>query len=52
MAAVEEVRECLSSGVPVGRHLADQLMIPMALAGGGRFRTLPLAQSVWTSPAG
>jgi len=24
----------------VGRHLADQLLIPMAMAGGGKFRTL------------
>ena len=41
MATIEEIREYLSAGVPVGRHLADQLMIPMALAGGGKFRTLP-----------
>jgi len=40
-ATIEEIREYLSAGVPVGRHLADQLMIPMALAGGGKFRTLP-----------
>ena len=41
LATVEEVREYLAAGVPVGRHLADQLLIPMALAGGGKFRTLP-----------
>ena len=41
LAVVDEVREYLSANVPVGRHLADQLMIPMALAGGGTFRTLP-----------
>jgi RNA 3'-terminal phosphate cyclase (ATP) len=34
------VQEYLGSAAPVGRHLADQLLIPMALAGGGRFRTL------------
>ncbi|MGE3171963.1 MAG: RNA 3'-terminal phosphate cyclase [Planctomycetota bacterium] len=28
------------SGAPVGPHLADQLLIPMALAGGGAFRTV------------
>lgn len=28
---------------PVGRHLADQLLLPLALAGSGRFRTLPLS---------
>jgi RNA 3'-terminal phosphate cyclase (ATP) len=25
----------------VGEHLADQLLLPMALAGGGSFRTAP-----------
>ncbi len=39
---VKEIREYLAAGVPVARHLADQLMIPMAMAGGGTFRTLPL----------
>ncbi len=29
----------LKSGVPVGEHLADQLLLPLALAGAGRFRT-------------
>ncbi len=28
------------SGAPVGEHLADQLLLPMALAGGGRFLTM------------
>lgn len=36
-----EVREYLAADVPVGRRLADQLLVPLALAGGGRFRTLP-----------
>ena len=38
--AVKSVREYLDFNVPVGRYLADQLLIPMALAGGGKFRTL------------
>ena len=38
-----EVRTYLEAGVPVGTHLADQLLIPMALAGAGAFRTLPLS---------
>ncbi len=38
--AVKSVREYLALNVPVGRYLADQLLIPMALAGGGKFRTL------------
>lgn len=33
-------QEYLSSEAPVGEHLADQLLLPMALAGGGAFRTL------------
>jgi RNA 3'-terminal phosphate cyclase (ATP) len=37
--AVDEVRRWLAAGVPVGEHLADQLLVPMALAG-GRFRTV------------
>ncbi len=27
--------------MPIDEHLADQLLIPLALSGGGRFRTLP-----------
>jgi RNA 3'-terminal phosphate cyclase (ATP) len=36
----DEALEYLRVGVPVGKHLADQLLLPMALAGGGSFRTL------------
>jgi RNA 3'-terminal phosphate cyclase (ATP) len=39
-AAVDEARDYLASGVPVGPHLADQLLLPMAMAGGGAFRTV------------
>jgi RNA 3'-terminal phosphate cyclase (ATP) len=39
-AACAEARRYLDSGVPVGEHLADQLMLPLALAGGGRYVTL------------
>jgi RNA 3'-terminal phosphate cyclase (ATP) len=38
--AVKSVQEYLAFNVPVGRYLADQLLVPMALAGGGKFRTL------------
>lgn len=38
--AIKAVREWLGSGAPVGAHLADQLLIPLALAGGGGFWTL------------
>lgn len=33
------VRGYLDAGAPVGPHLADQLLLPLALAGGGSFRT-------------
>lgn len=41
--AVQEMRTYLAAAVPVGEHLADQLLLPFALAGGGSFRTLPLS---------
>ncbi len=36
----EEALRYRDANVPIGEHLADQLLVPMALAGGGRFRTL------------
>jgi RNA 3'-terminal phosphate cyclase (ATP) len=38
-AAAKEVREYLVHGAPVGEHLADQLLIPMALGGVSAFVT-------------
>ncbi len=35
--AAKGMREFLGCGAPVGRHLADQLLLPMALAGKGNF---------------
>ena len=35
-----EAEAFLAADVPVGAHLADQLLMPMALAGGGTFRTM------------
>jgi RNA 3'-terminal phosphate cyclase (ATP) len=40
-AAAGEARAWLEAQVPVGPHLADQLLLPLALGGGGRFRTMP-----------
>jgi RNA 3'-terminal phosphate cyclase (ATP) len=37
--AVEAAKAWLEAGVPVDEYLADQLLLPMALAGGGSFRT-------------
>lgn len=38
--ACEQAQKYLAAGVPVGTYLADQLLLPMALSGGGSFRTL------------
>jgi RNA 3'-terminal phosphate cyclase (ATP) len=38
--AAREAREYLDAQVPVGPHLADQLLLPLALAGAGRFVTV------------
>lgn len=37
--AAEEARAYLEADAPVGEHLADQLLIPLALAGGGAYTT-------------
>jgi len=47
--AVREAREYLASGAAVGEHLADQLMLPMALAGGGRFTVSSVSQHALTN---
>ena len=41
--AINEARRYLASEVAVGEHLADQLLLPMALMKGGVFSTLPLS---------
>jgi RNA 3'-terminal phosphate cyclase (ATP) len=40
--AARETAEYLAADVPVGPHLADQLLIPLAMAGSGAFRTMPV----------
>lgn len=47
--AVREARRYLDIGAPVGEHLADQLLIPMALAGGGSYTTGPLTPHTTTN---
>ncbi len=39
--ACAQAKAFLDANAPVGEHLADQLLIPLAMAGGGVFRTLP-----------
>ncbi|POA47127.1 RNA 3'-terminal phosphate cyclase [Pseudomonas sp. MPR-ANC1] len=38
-AAINQAADWLHSGAAVAEHLADQLLLPMALAGGGSFTT-------------
>jgi len=47
--AVQEVQRYLGSGAPVGEYLADQLLLPLALAGGGRFRSVPPSRHTRTN---
>jgi RNA 3'-terminal phosphate cyclase (ATP) len=47
--AAREARRYLETPVAVGEHLADQLLVPMALAGGGSFTTLPLSSHAVTN---
>ena len=42
--AAKRMAGYLSSEAAVGPYLADQLLLPMALAGGGRFSTVKLSQ--------
>ncbi|MCX5747773.1 MAG: RNA 3'-terminal phosphate cyclase [Proteobacteria bacterium] len=47
--ACDDLAAYLAHGHPVGEHLADQLLLPMALAGGGSFRTGPLSLHATTN---
>jgi RNA 3'-terminal phosphate cyclase (ATP) len=47
--AVDEARAYLACGAPVGVHLADQLLLPLAIAGGGAFRTQRLSTHATTN---
>ena len=48
---VEQVRSYLAAGLPVGEYLADQLLLPTALAAGGAFRTAGLSPHARTNIA-
>ncbi len=50
---LRQAEEYLAAGVPVGKHLADQLMLPLGIAayrgsGGGVFRTMDLTPHATT----
>jgi RNA 3'-terminal phosphate cyclase (ATP) len=47
--ACDEVQGWLDAGVPVGEHLADQLLIPLAMAGAGAFVTTGLSGHATTN---
>jgi len=47
--AAREARFYLHAGVPVGHHLADQLLVPLALAGGGSFITTEPSRHTMTN---
>ena len=49
MWAVDEVHAYLASQAPVGPHLADQLLIPLALAGEGAFVTPAVTEHTRTN---
>lgn len=46
--ATQEMDHFLKSGAAVERRLADQILLPMALAGGGHFTTQPLSNHTLT----
>lgn len=50
-SAAKGLRGYLASMAPVGVHLADQLLLPMALAGGGVFHTLSITDHTRTNMA-
>jgi len=47
--ALTEARDYIASGAAVGEHLADQLMLPLALAGGGSFSASTVSRHALTN---
>ena len=48
-SAIKMAQNYLAADVPVGEYLADQLLIPLALAGEGEFTTLALSEHTLTN---
>ena len=44
----KEVERYVRADVPIGEHLADQILLPMALGRGGSYRTLALSDHTRT----
>ncbi|MFH0982273.1 MAG: RNA 3'-terminal phosphate cyclase [Planctomycetota bacterium] len=49
MRTVDEVRRYVKSDAPVGEHLVDQLLLPLALGAGGSFRAIDLTPHAKTN---
>lgn len=47
--AIQQTRRYIAAGIPVGPCLADQLLIPFALSGGGAFMTPQLTRHATTN---
>ncbi len=45
----QDIDDYLSSGAPVGKYLADQLLVPLAVAGEGRYRTVAVTEHTRTN---
>ena len=48
VAAADECAAYLAAAAPVGEHLADQLLVPLALGQGGRFATTNVSEHTRT----
>lgn len=48
-SVLHQARGYLASNAAVGEHLADQIMLPMALAGGGRYSIERVSQHARTN---
>jgi RNA 3'-terminal phosphate cyclase (ATP) len=48
-AAAKEARRYINSNAAVGEHLADQLLLPLAIGDGGSFTTIPLSSHSLTN---
>jgi RNA 3'-terminal phosphate cyclase (ATP) len=46
---LQQARKYLAGGAPVGEHLADQLLVPLAMAGGGSYVTTALTEHARTN---
>ncbi|MFC5473308.1 RNA 3'-terminal phosphate cyclase [Paraherbaspirillum soli] len=48
-SVISQVRQYITSGAAVGEHLADQIMLPLALAGGGGFTSSRMSRHALTN---